>query len=106
MNMAIGTNRSFNYTPTADVAAGDIVIAGGLVGIAPFSIRAGETGVVDRFRAVEVPYDGAAAANLGATAYWNASGKKVTATASGNTEIGHFGAAVKSGAATCVVLLK
>jgi phosphoribosylamine-glycine ligase len=63
-------------------------------------------GVVDRFRAVEVPYDGAAAANLGATAYWNASGKKVSATANGNTEIGHFGASVKSGAATCVVLLK
>ena len=106
MNMAIGTNRSFNYTPTADVAAGDIVIAGGLIGIAPFSIRAGETGVVDRFRAVEVPYDGAAAANQGAVAYWNTSAKKATAAASGATEIGLFAAAVKSGEKICTILLK
>lgn len=104
MNYAKGSNRSFNYTPAKDIAAGDIVIAGGLIGITPYSIKAGETGTVDRFREVEVPYDGAADAAQGATAYWKDG--KATAASSGAVEIGYFAAGVTSKNATCSILLK
>ena len=104
MNFSKGTNRSFNYTATTDIAAGDIVVAGGLIGITPYSIKAGETGTVDRFREVEVPYDGAADATQGATAYWK--DKKATASATGAVEIGYFSTDVKSKDSACSILLK
>ncbi|MBQ9501674.1 MAG: DUF2190 family protein [Lentisphaeria bacterium] len=100
-----GSGKQFTVVAVSAIAAGDIVIAGSLHGVAPYAIAAGATGVVEREGLFEAEYDGAAAANKGAAAYWDASAKKVTATSTDNTAIGYFAEAAVSSGTSCKIIL-
>lgn len=96
--------ESIDYTPTANIAAGDVVIIGEIVGIAKLDIPANELGAI----AVTGVYDMVKATgeiSAGATVYWDATAKNVTTTASENTAIGKAVAAAESSATIVRVLL-
>ena len=99
------SGKSFTVTAAANIAAGDIVIAGGLHGVAPYAIPQGATGVIEREGEFEAAYDGAADASQGASAYWNATTGKITASSSDTTLIGYFALAAASGDTLCRVIL-
>ena len=105
MNMATGSNKVFTVTAEEYISAGEIVIRGKLIGVACYGIPAGETGAVERFREVVLKYDGAAAAEQGAVAYFNTTTRTITVTASGATEIGLFSVGAAKGDATASVFL-
>jgi predicted RecA/RadA family phage recombinase len=79
-----------DYTPTADVAAGDVVVQGDLVGVAKQPIKANQLGAL----AVEGVFDFAKVTGVGtalaagATVYWDDAANVATATAAGNKQIG------------------
>ena len=76
------------HTPVADVAVGDVVVLGDLVGVALRAIPANQAGSL----AVDGVFD--FAKNTGVTyavgviLYWDDANNVVTATASGNKQIG------------------
>jgi len=83
---------AIDHTPGADVAAGDVVVQGELVGVAKLDIKAGRLGAL----AVEGVFDfpkavGASSAlPTGTDAYWDAGSQQATADPSGgaNKRIG------------------
>lgn len=83
----IQRGESIDYVPVADVAAGDLVIANDLVMVAKLDIPAGTLGALAVGGVYEMP-KGSAAIPFGKKAYWDATNKVVTATATGNTLIG------------------
>lgn len=83
----IQRGESIDYVPTTAVAAGDLVIANDLVMVAKLDIPAGTLGALAVGGVYEMP-KGAAAIAFGKKAYWDATNKVVTATATGNTQIG------------------
>ena len=74
-----------DYTPSADVSAGDVIVQGDLVGVAKGDIEAGRlgaiavTGVFDFPKATGV----GSAISAGSIVYWDAGAKEAT-TSSGN----------------------
>jgi len=84
---------------SADVAAGGVVIAGDIVGIAITDGKSGATISVKTSGVFDLPYGVNAAVTLGAKVYWD--GSKTTGTATGNTLMGH---AVKAAAANDATL--
>jgi predicted RecA/RadA family phage recombinase len=86
----VHAGASIDYTPAADVAAGDVVVQGDLVGVAKLDIKAGQLGAL----AVEGVFDFAKATGagtaiaVGAVVYWNDSANQATTTATGNKLIG------------------
>jgi predicted RecA/RadA family phage recombinase len=79
---------SIDYTPAADVAAGDVVVQGDLAGVAKLDIKAGKLGAL----AVEGVFDFAkntgVAYTVGQILYWDDTNNVVTTTATGNKQIG------------------
>ncbi len=79
---------AIDYTPGADVAAGDVIVQGDLVGVARLSIKANVlgalavTGVFDFAKATDVPY------TIGTVLYWDDTANIATTTATGNKSIG------------------
>jgi predicted RecA/RadA family phage recombinase len=57
--------NTLDYTPSADVAAGDILVVGNCIAIAPTDIAANEMGAVDVEGVFEVPKATGTAWNLG-----------------------------------------
>jgi len=100
-----GCGKQFTVIAGSDIAAGDVVVAGGLHGVAPYAIKQGETGIVEREGSFEVDFDGAANVSQGAQAYWNATTNKVTTTSTDNTAIGYFAVAALSGDTRCRIIL-
>jgi len=95
---------SIDYTPTSAVAAGSVVIQGGLVGVAKLDIAANTLGAL----AVTGLFDftkTTVAITAGAKVYWNTTSSFATNVASGNTYIGLAAEAVASAGATVKVLL-
>jgi predicted RecA/RadA family phage recombinase len=96
--------QSIDYTPSADVAAGEVVVQGKLVGVARIAIEANKLGAL----AVEGVYDvtkDSSTVEAGDPVYWDAVAKKATTTVAGNA---YMGLAIKdaaSGAATVRVKL-
>lgn len=82
--------NSIDYTPAADVAAGDVVVIGELVGVAKLDIKANTLGAL----AVTGVFDFAkttgagTAISAGANCYWDDANNVATTTASGNKLIG------------------
>ena len=84
--------RTIDHTPApgSDVAAGDVVVQGELVGVAKVPISGGTLGAL----AVEGVFDfpkatgGGTAITAGANCYWNAGAQQATTTATGNKLIG------------------
>lgn len=100
-----GSGKQITIVADSDIAAGDVVIINGFSGVAPYPIPRGTTGVVDLEGDFEVDFDGLTASEQGAPAYFDATGKKVTATSTDNTAIGKFSAATAVGATRCRVIL-
>jgi len=85
-----------DYTPSADAAAGDVVVQGDLVGVAPRPIAANALGALAVGGVFEFPKatgTGKAIA-AGKKVYWDATNKQATETSSGNTFLGKTVAAV------------
>jgi len=79
-----------DYTPGTDVASGDVVVQGDLVGVAPRPIPANTSGGL----AVEGVFDfpkstaGGSGIAVGTVVYWDATNKVATATSTGNKQLG------------------
>ena len=94
--------ESIDFTPTADVAAGDVVKVGNLVGVAKLDIRAGELGALALCGVYEIATNGAAI-EAGAVVFVDpATGKVCAESASGAVKFGH---AVAAAAATDTLVL-
>jgi len=79
--------NAIDYTPSADVAAGDVIVQGDLVGVAKQPIAADALGAL----AVAGVFDfakGSGAIAAGAKCYWNATSQQAVTTATGNKLIG------------------
>ena len=95
-----------DYTPSADVAAGEVVIQGSLIGITKTDIGAGKLGAVHLEGVYDVPKDSATVFAAGGAVYYDNS-KKLATTTSGAILLGHAAqAAVSGGAVVRVVLNK
>ncbi len=84
----IADGTSIKYTPSADVAAGEVLILGTMVGVAPVPIANGEPGTVEidgEFLVAKVSTDEFA---VGAVVYFNGTSNLATSTASGATLMG------------------
>jgi len=71
---------SIDYTPAADVAAGDIVVVGDIVGIAKLDIKAGTLGSLALIGVYDIVKAGGTGTAVirGAKVYWNATAKTAT----------------------------
>lgn len=101
---------SVEFVPAADVAAGDVVVIGELVGIAQGPVKAGETGAMAVTGVYELPKATGAGTALtaGVKVNWDATAKVVTTAAGGggvNKFVGKTLNAVGVSDATVRVLL-
>ena len=76
--MVDSEGKYVNCTPTADVAAGEVVSQGDLVGIAPLPIAAGRTGQVAVRGIVRVPKQPGVSIPAGTRVYWDVTSGYVT----------------------------
>ena len=99
--------ESIDFTPTADVAAGDIVKLGNLVGVAKLDIKAGELGALALCGVYEIATAGAAI-EAGAVIHVDpATGKVCAESAAGAIKLGHaITKAATTDATVCVRLLQ
>lgn len=79
-----------DYTPGADVAAGEVVVQGDLVGVTKRPLPANILGSLCVEGVFDVPKASGASTAIaaGATVYWNSAAKQATTTASGNKLMG------------------
>jgi predicted RecA/RadA family phage recombinase len=79
-----------DYTPSAAVAAGDVVVQGDLVGVAPRPIAANTLGSLAVAGVFEFPKAAGAGTAIaaGKKVYWDATNHVATETAQGNTLMG------------------
>ena len=81
---------AIDHTPMADVAAGDMVVLGKLVGVAKLDIKAGELGALALAGVYEVTKNSGVAFAAGMEVGWNPTDRKaVAAGAAGSVKIGH-----------------
>lgn len=93
-----------DYTPSSAVAAGAVVVSGGIVGVATQAIAANATGTLAVSGVFEFP-KASGALTLGATVYWDATNSNMTATATNNTLAGKVVEAAASAATAVKVKL-
>ena len=74
---------SIDYTPAADVAAGDVVVLNARVGIAKLDIKANTLGALAVTGIYRIPKD-ASALGAGNEVFWNAATQKASATSAGD----------------------
>ena len=88
----IHEGNAIDYTPAADVAAGEVVVQGELVGITKRDIAAGQLGTLELIGVFDFPKatGGGTAIGVGLDVYWDESaGEATTDSASGaNKRIG------------------
>jgi predicted RecA/RadA family phage recombinase len=81
---------SIDYTPGADVAAGDVVVQGDLIGVAKGDLTSGRLGAL----AVDGVFDfakatgGSTAIAVGAIVYWDDTANQATTTSTSNKLLG------------------
>jgi predicted RecA/RadA family phage recombinase len=98
----VNEGRAIDYTPSADVAVGAVVVQGELVGIAKQAIAANAlgalalTGIFDIAKATGA----GSAITVGANVYWDATNKVATTTSTSNKLIGKVVKAAADGDAT------
>lgn len=98
---------AIDHTPAADVAAGDVVVIGKIVGVAKLDIKAGELGALALTGVYEVAKASGTAFAAGAEVGWDAASKKaVAAGASGSAKFGHAVADAAAAALTALVRLQ
>lgn len=96
-----------DYTPSADVAVGAVVVQNKLVGIADRPLPANKLGSIAVYGIFSIPKATSAGSAIGAGAevYWDSTNSRVTTTASGNVLVGKTVAAAADGDAEVKVLL-
>lgn len=95
---------SIDYTPSAAVSAGDVVVFGTIIGIAKLDIAANTLGAL----AVDGVFSiakGTGAITAGAAVYWDSTNKVITTTSNNNTVAGVAVAAAASDSDTVLVLI-
>ena len=102
---------SIDYTPDADVGAGDVVIIGAsLLGIAKLDIKSGELGALALVGVFDMPKAAGAGTAIaaGVTIYWDAANLVVTtdSNSGANLQLGRTVAAAADAATTVRVRLK
>ncbi len=104
----VSEGNSIDYTPAADVAAGDVVVQGELIGIAKTPIPANTPGALAVKGIFDLPKATGAGTGIavGTEAYWNTTNKQVTATATGNKSLGKTIKAAAAADATVRVRLR
>lgn len=80
---------SIDFTPATDVAAGDIVKLGGLIGVAKLDIKAGELGALATVGVYELQTGGAVVNAGDVVSVDPNTGKVSAASASGVVKFGH-----------------
>ena len=98
--------ESIDYTPTADVAAGDIIKVGSLVGVAKLDIKAGELGALALCGVYEIATNGTAIEAGAVVSVDPGTGKVCAADASGAVMFGHAVAAAAAADALVHVRLE
>lgn len=93
-----------DYTPSAAVAAGEVVVLNDLVTVAPRPIAANALGVVARDGSHSLP-KATGAIGQGAIVYWDATAGNVTTTSSGNKRAGKAAAAAASADTSVQVII-
>ena len=91
-----------DYTPEANVAAGDVVLLGDLVGVAKLDIKAGELGALALSGVYRV-VKGSETADAGAPVYWNTESGQATFTQGSNKRMGTLVADAATEDAVCLV---
>ena len=79
---------AIDYTPGAAIAAGDVVVQGDLVGVAKRPLAANEQGSIDVGGVFDFAKNTNVAYTVGTILYWDDTNNVVTATATGNKQIG------------------
>jgi predicted RecA/RadA family phage recombinase len=104
----VSEGKAVDYTPTTDVAAGDVVVQGELVGIAKRPIPANTPGALAVTGVFDMPKATGVGSGLavGIEAFWDATNKVVTATAGTNKFLGKTVRAAADGDDTVRVRLK
>ena len=81
---------AIDYTPTADVAAGDVVVLGSVVGVTKLDIKAGELGALALTGVYEMPKSSGSSIAAGSVVAWDRTNRKVVGGGvSGAITIGH-----------------
>lgn len=93
-----------DYTPSAAVAAGDVVILNDLVTVAPRPIAANKLGAV-AVEGIFILPKASGAIGQGAIVYWDATAGNITTTSSSNKRAGKAAEAAASADTTVKVLL-
>lgn len=103
----IKSGSIFDYTPSADVAAGDIVVQGDLVAVSTHDIAANKPGSLDASGIFDVAKAAATVFAVGALVYWDDTNNlAVTTDGSGANELlGKAVAAAGNGPVVVRVLL-
>jgi predicted RecA/RadA family phage recombinase len=94
-----------DYTPGSAVTAGQVVVVGDRVFVAPKDIAANALGVLQTRGVWQLPKLSTDTPALGAILYWDAGNSRCTTTASSHKIIGHAAAAAGNGATEVQVLL-
>lgn len=102
---AIDTGQSIEHTPSADVAPGEVVVAGTLVGVAPTKIQADSTGDLYVQGKFQMPAKSTDTWGVGASVYWDAAEGELTSTSEDNTLAGRAAVAKTNGQTTNEILL-
>ena len=101
--------ESIDYTPTADVAAGDVIRLGKMIGVSKLDIKSGELGALALVGVYELAVKSGKAFSVGQTAYYNPTDGTISpdtpVEGSGEFAIGYAIAAVASGDATGLIRL-
>jgi len=96
-----------DYTPSSDVAAGDVVVVGdALVGLAARDIPANTLGSLIVSGVWECPKNTNEQISAGAVVYWDATHGYVTKTATNNVKLGLAAESAAQTAATIRVLVR
>lgn len=97
-----------DYTPSAAVAAGDVVVLNDLVTVAPVAIAANKLGAVSIEGVWSLPKAAAAsgkAIGQGAVVYWDATAGNITTTSTDNKRAGKAAAAALTTDTTVQVII-
>lgn len=107
MATLVADGSSIPHTPSGAVAAGDVVVVGDIVGVAPVAIAANTLGTlaVSGIHIFPKATGGGTGIAAGAVVYWNTSTSKAQTTASTFKRIGKTVAISADGDTTCKVLI-
>ena len=95
---------SVDYTPAADVAAGEVVVVGSLVGVAKRDIKANVMGAITVVGVFDIDKDSAEVIALGDSIYWDDTNSRATTVTTDNTYMGK--AVLAAGAGTTTVRVR